>query len=1081
MSSAKRSWVRRGKPKAAPRPLGVDIRRALRRVCRRVQRLARVPRSVRTRRNGLDAPPHWSHARMSVLFGRFATALGAVLLILLVLRTLSIIFGVGLASFPFGFNPDRSCKSTSYSCGVANSLAITLLTLAFVGAVFHFHRLRRVRKPYVERAREEPRELLQTAGPIIGEVVGRNQVCHVIMSDLHDRRGRRPHVVVGGVGTGKTAVLLKLTTLLAQNGAVPVPIRLRDAHGELDFLGLAKDRFIAEAARTSFSDLEGEKAWRQLCKDDQVVVIADGLDETFTDANGNGAGHERENRIRLAIREAHRRNVPLVIASRPDDALAGIDAAIIELEPLGEEAALEYIERGASTHDEHRLDWVIETAEVTETPLYLQMAHELHAKGLLEYAHPRRREELLDTRAVDRASLRVGLLRTWVGALIDGHFEPQLPMKPGMRRLTVRQLGILACMGLKVDTLEVRFADLFEKRDGRHVFEQLLSDLQEKVAAVRASSDGTAEHDAVRMDQEVRLAASRGAQLRLVELRDDGVRFPHSILQAYLGSRVLEDVMRDEPDFLTQALRHPSRELLVALVMYSRSQRPGAPRRCYAEIQRALEASIANGDLSPTRRLDILTAALDIDSVDKCPRQRDIAKKLRDRWPHSSDERTVLEIKLKAIARFGEAARSMSASKLEPAYPELYDIAVKDLSYRIRLAAAHELGKGGDDAFTALEDAGRIAPPAPDAWQKDEQHREFQLRAWLAPLLVGSTSAGAHVGREEKARENLEAWIRAIAPGTSLPVSFEVALAQGFKHAANRRPQHPHARVGSRGYLAARAAEMLSRAEFWFTRLTLLQALTLWSLPETPGGAIEPPNGKPERLRRLRRRAADTGPPRRGADPEALVDYWRGRPLVDEHPFVAEARALAILALQHREPDRYLWIDESGVTTKIGGRPPHSEAVRKHNLWIPPSVGWSALHSRAQRLVADVLLLLNLIERGDDPEERDQRMRRATRDDLPPCLTAEREYLVPNLTVGTQEQVAPGVHCKDECRFDLCPYPPKGSQPHRVELSEAFCRRQQSLLRPWWLPGPRRTATWQGATPRELRRFWAKMEERARQ
>jgi hypothetical protein len=77
---------------------------------------------------------------------------------------------------------------------------------------------------------------------------------------------------------------------------------------------------------------------------------------------------------------------------------------------------------------------------------------------------------------------------------------------------------------------------------------------------------------------------------------------------------------------------------------------------------------------------------------------------------------------------------------------------------------------------------------------------------------------------------------------------------------------------------------------------------------------------------------------------------------------------------------------------------------------------------------------------------------------------------------------APGAHCKDEAPFDLCPYPPKGEQPPRVELSEAFCRQQQVLLGHWWTEWPwrRRTARWQGATPGELKRFWADMERRAR-
>jgi hypothetical protein len=47
-------------------------------------------------------------------------------------------------------------------------------------------------------------------------------------------------------------------------------------------------------------------------------------------------------------------------------------------------------------------------------------------------------------------------------------------------------------------------------------------------------------------------------------------------------------------------------------------------------------------------------------------------------------------------------------------------------------------------------------------------------------------------------------------------------------------------------------------------------------------------------------------------------------------------------------------------------------------------------------------------------------------------------------------------------------------------VREAFCRRQRVLLSRWWRVFPRRTARWQGAVPRDLKRFWTAMEERAR-
>ncbi len=74
---------------------------------------------------------------------------------------------------------------------------------------------------------------------------------------------------------------------------------------------------------------------------------------------------------------------------------------------------------------------------------------------------------------------------------------------------------------------------------------------------------------------------------------------------------------------------------------------------------------------------------------------------------------------------------------------------------------------------------------------------------------------------------------RAGAPALDLTV--EVALAQGFKYAANRLHRHPHARPEAREYLSGQAWDMLKRTRFWFTRLTLLHALALWALPD--GGA----------------------------------------------------------------------------------------------------------------------------------------------------------------------------------------------------------------------------------------------------
>jgi hypothetical protein len=196
------------------------------------------------------------------------------------------------------------------------------------------------------------------------------------------------------------------------------------------------------------------------------------------------------------------------------------------------------------------------------------------------------------------------------------------------------------------------------------------------------------------------------------------------------------------------------------------------------------------------------------------------------------------------------------------------------------------------------------------------------------------------------------------------------------------------------------------------------------------------------------------------------------------HPFVIEAGRLAVLALDTKQPERFIWIDESGVVTKIGSRGDRSAPLRSRKLWIPPSTGWAALDPSAQQLVADVQLLLNLAERGEKPRDVRMRLERANRPDLPPCMTTDRKWLEPGRTVGAAKTSGPGTNCKSGCPFQLCPYPPKGAQSHREEFGEAFCRRQETLLGRTQVR--RSTAPWQGVLPKDLRRFWAEMAQRAR-
>ena len=126
--------------------------------------------------------------------------------------------------------------------------------------------------------------------------------------------------------------------------------------------------------------------------------------------------------------------------------------------------------------------------------------------------------------------------------------------------------------------------------------------------------------------------------------------------------------------------------------------------------------------------------------------------------------------------------------------------------------------------------------------------------------------------------------------------------------------------------------------------------------------------------------------------------------------------------------------------------------------------------------------MLNLTEQAgsaDSPDAREERLERASRTYLPPCLIKDRRPLEPTRTIGWADAAEPGSTCLQGCQFELCPYPPSGAQP-RAELSEAFCRRQQTLLGRRASPASPHDGVVAGHDPGELESFWTQMAGRTR-
>ncbi|MFD2083527.1 hypothetical protein [Actinopolymorpha cephalotaxi] len=1086
----------------------------------------------------------------------------------------------------------------TYDYKLAKDLLTPIAILCAGYLFFVLWRIVRLRRTYRRIAKKKTADFVRTAGPLLGDVVGRDDLCRAIMEDLRDRDNRRPHVIVGGIGAGKTAMIVRLTGMLAKKGAIPVPIRLRDYDKSLNFREAAKQRFCEEAKLFKFSMWNTESIWQYLCDNDQIVVLADGLEEALQDL-GVVHEHERDNLIRVAIDRAKRDNLPIVIASRPYKALNGMDASMTLLEPLSERDALGYLRKEGEVENEPRLRAIVEQAEISHSPLYLQITNQLNKAGLLHRVTPGR-DHHLDSRGVDLVGLRLRLLDTWVHAVNDCYLRDTITLDANDRKATVLQLSALACVGLMMDSLYVKFTDFnqpseLEEYMRRRDPDRLESEEQKRYKKQQAYNSKHYKGILTQLRDELRqldrrldlqLAATRGQQLGFVEPFGDGVRFPHSILQAYLGSHYMEAAL-DNSAYLNTALMQSGREFLLSLTMYARrrADRPDLvaatrwdsahlfhPRPLpTAWIPEYPDGAVSTLDEIVTRLcdeaenrwhalagsdakfLELYTHALEIIPDTE---QESFAEKIRKIRLHvcetqqkpstqAADPCTLEQERLELVYRLGEAIRRAGAKDtfreserrddLLESYREMVRLSHCEPSYAVRLALAQEIGAGGDLAHEALEtqldpippsaqlqfdcvrEPGAGLPdlrgklpegqhpvirattplgPAPGGVQveafvqlkdsREELEARYQyrsvaqgnvyyehrlrtstMRAWLAPLLVSSVKGK---GRSRDAREKLETWVDAVAGSCKrleFPLNTKIALVQGFKSSANLRLGGPRCNPESLKYLAEQARQMLHRVDFWYSRLALLQALTLWSLSQSNDESAddqELPNAVVRQWRIMSKEETE-----RVRRSESLT----------EHPFVYHAADLCTLALTSKQPERFLWIDESGLLAKTGSGPPTDTDPPRRDRWIPLSAGWSGLDPRAQQLAADVLILLNTAEGGDlGPRERERRLAATATTRLPRCLTKDRELLDP---LRTRK---PGNETSCKCLLDLCPYPVKGKQPPRAELSEAFCRRQKVIL---GLPTNirvklrvSRTAPWQGQTPRQLKAFWDDMRERAR-
>lgn len=177
----RRRQVRR---RRAAGPMRLRLRRLWKLLYRPIVQWRRSWRTRRRTRN-VRRVRTWRHSGWFMRSVRVITIVASALFILWVARALLIALHSQWRNIPF--NLDQACKDTSFSCDAASGALVPIFSVALASLVFLFFRLSRVHRPYVRNAKERPREVVETAGAIHDEVVGRDELCAVMMQDLRNR------------------------------------------------------------------------------------------------------------------------------------------------------------------------------------------------------------------------------------------------------------------------------------------------------------------------------------------------------------------------------------------------------------------------------------------------------------------------------------------------------------------------------------------------------------------------------------------------------------------------------------------------------------------------------------------------------------------------------------------------------------------------------------------------------------------------------------------------------------------------------------------------------------------------------
>jgi hypothetical protein len=855
---------------------------------------------------------------------------------------------------------EGTCSQHQLGCGLAIHLSGTLLFGVLVYYLFFLRREARAAASWRARAKYMPERLFTWLGHSSGglteiaaesagaglsltarlyrrmhgtsrttpllDVLGRMDLAKDIADDLDD--GAEPQVIVGSAAAGKTMVLVKVADCLARRGQVPVAFSVQGEE-KLDFERLAIHAYKAGAAQVD--EDEAKKQWSWLRRRGLVTVIVDDLEKC-------GVGPEE---VAQALDTAARLKLRLVAASRPYALPAGFRQGRIDLEPLSDKEVIEDL-LGCMRHGGIPTDVgasrmvrsVVERAEIARTPYYLSLARVLAKRGELG-------------EATGGSDARLSLLKAYRETLRDGIIRPDAGLTPTCRRQVLKDLEAVAYVRVKGTRSE---------------------------SAIPSELTTLGVHGI-----DVRTVVAYARRLGVLENGSDRqVNFAHGTTLAYFASCFLA-THRDEELWSSLVDRRWSPLRSLALVFASAeaddSELPGYICERLLDRVAARDGAAADGVYG---RADWITTAAEI------------AARTQSRGAPSAE--AIVCSAQQELHRNGSVDRAhvgvvnaVAQLRIPNAYEVLWGYATEGGEYSIRRAAIKALTRGGADAVEAsipiigkvMDEAAVYAESHPEPVLDDRAERFDRLKAvaWVLPSLRSVAGPGSW----DRKLARYQAQLLRYANELTLQRGLEAALAQGLKLDAVQKPRLPNDDM---------VLDLLSpdqsgspKARFWFSRLLLLQALTI-------------------------RFPYDPRPEVRG-----LIEAGRA----DPHVLVCEVARRCLKAIDRDRPDPLLSEDLSDVAS----RAPHAQ------------------DRGTSQLIGDIVLALNLNEYGT-PEARKAF---GEVSELPACMTRSRDRHEVLIYAAPVHECPFTQFQQGGC---LCPYtydPPEAG--NRRELSRAFCRHQR--------------------------------------